>query len=85
MFDTLQRRLRLVAWSAAVLALAIIRTTLGGTPVSWPEVTAWLAVLVAPPAIVHQVFRGPQSSIAHVLYDTEHPVDARAGETRRVR
>jgi hypothetical protein len=63
------------AWAAVVLALLGSRAVLLATPISVAEVAGWLVLAAAPPAILRVVFRGASSSIAQVLYDTEHSAE----------
>lgn len=74
----------MAAWIAIVLVALVARFALPAPPFSFNESLVWLFVGITPAAILVSVIRSAASTpIAQVLYDTEHPADARAGSGRR--
>ena len=72
-------------WTAIVLVTLAVRLTFVGLPVSFSETLVWLFVGVVPAAMFFSMMRDAASpTIAQVLYDVEHPVDAktRSGDGR---
>jgi len=59
-----------------VVALVGARAALVPTPITITEGLAWLIFAVGPPAVLRFLFQATPSTIAQVLYDTEHPDEA---------
>lgn len=82
------RRLLSIAisvWISAVVIALGVRLVVPAQPFSFSESLVWLFAGIVPAAVLLSVIRGASSTpIAQVLYDLEHPADAKAG-TRDVR
>jgi hypothetical protein len=72
-FRPFHRHFVIAAWAGFVLALAIVRVAALSSPVSVPEIAAWLFLGGAPVIAASLMGRGAESStMAQVLYDAEH-------------
>jgi hypothetical protein len=69
----------ITAWTAIVLATLGARAALVSVPISFTESIVWLFLSFAPAAVFLLLPRGgSSSSIAQVLYNTEHADDKAA-------